>query len=177
MNEMKSLLFDRTLFDYQPESVANKSILITGGTTGIGRATAILLASQCARVMVFGRHEQELNDALKDIRQSGEEAFGLTADTANPQDIQRVFAEVDRQMGKLDSLINNAALAYPSITEGNYEDWQYVVNTNLLGYMAMTPAAIERMKPQGQGHIVYIGSMSADTRKKDSSVYVATKSG
>jgi len=177
MNEMKSLLLDRTLFDYQPESVANKSILITGGTTGIGRATAILLASQGARVMVFGRHEQELNDALKDIRQTGEEAFGLTADTANPEDIQRVFKEVDRQMGKLDILINNAALAYQSVTEGGYEDWQYIVNTNLLGYMAMCHEAIERMRTQGQGHIVNIGSMSADIREKDSSVYVATKAG
>src|SRR5512138_3923953 len=118
MNELKSLLFDRTLFDYQPESVANKSILITGGTTGIGRATAILLASQGARVMIFGRHDQELNDALKDMQQAGEEVFGLTADTANLEDIQRVFKEVDRQMGKLDVLINNAALGYNSIMEG-----------------------------------------------------------
>ncbi|HEX2993193.1 MAG TPA: SDR family oxidoreductase [Anaerolineales bacterium] len=177
MNELKSLLFDRTLFDYQPESVANKSILITGGTTGIGRATAILLASQGARVMVFGRHEQELNDALKDIRQSGEETFGMTADAANPEDIQRVFAEVDRQFGRLDILINNAALAYQSIMEGSYQDWQYIVNTNLLGYMAVAHEAIERMKAQGQGHIVNVGSMSADVREKDSSVYVATKAG
>lgn len=171
------LKLGQSLFDYQPESVVDKSILITGGTTGIGRATAILLASQGARVMVFGRHDQELNDALKDIRQAGEEVFGLTADTANPEDIKRVFKEVDQQMGKLDVLINNAALGYNSIMEGSYEDCQYIVDTNLLGYMAMTHEAIERMKSQHEGHIINIGSMSADVREQDSSVCVATKSG
>ena len=177
MKEVTSLLLDRSLFDYQPESVANKSILVTGGTTGIGRATAILLASQGARVMVFGRHDQELNEALKDIREAGGEVLGLTADTANPEDIQRVFKEVDRQMDGLDILINNAALGYKSVMEGAYQDWQYIVNTNLLGYMAIAHEAIERMKAQKQGHIVNIGSMSADVREKNSSVYVATKSG
>jgi NADP-dependent 3-hydroxy acid dehydrogenase YdfG len=177
MTELLNLNLGRSLFDYQPESVANKSILITGGTTGIGRATAILLASQGARVMVFGRHEQELKDALKDIREAGSEVMGLTADTSNPDDIRRVFQDVDRQMEKLDILINNAALGYGSIMEGSYPNWQYIVNTNLLGYMAMTHEAVERMKAQGEGHIVNIGSMSADVREKDSSVYVATKAG
>lgn len=177
MNVTNSLQLDRTLFDYQPESITNKSILITGGTTGIGRATAILLASQGARVMVFGRHGQELNDAMKDIRQAGGEVTGLTADTASPEDIKRVFQEVDRQMDGLDILINNAALGYNSVMEGTYKDWQYIVSTNLLGYMAMAHEAIERMKDQKHGHIVNIGSMSADVREKDSSVYVATKAG
>lgn len=177
MMDALNLKLDSSLFDYQLESVSRKAILITGGTTGIGRATAILLASQGAKVMVFGRHEQELNDALKDIRQAGSDVMGFTADTAKADDVKRVFREVDRQMGRLDILINNAALGYESIMKGGYEDWEYIVSTNLLGYMAMTHEAIERMKAQKQGHIVNIGSMSADVREKNSSVYVATKSG
>src|SRR5215207_701661 len=177
MTDILNLHLDRTLFDYQLEPVADKSILITGGTTGIGRATAILLAAQGARVMIFGRHEQELNDAMNAIRQAGGAVLGLTADVTNPAEIQRVFQQFDQQMDKLDILINNAALGYGSIMEGGYPEWEYILKTNLLGYMAMTNEAVQRMKANGWGHIVNIGSMSADVREKDSSVYVATKSG
>jgi NADP-dependent 3-hydroxy acid dehydrogenase YdfG len=164
-------------FNYEPENLNGKNILITGGTTGIGRSTAILLAAQGAQVMIFGRHEKELDDAMRDIKQTGGSVFGLTADTSNAEDIRSVFKEVDRQMGTLDILINNAALGYKSIMKGEYEDWSYIVNTNLLGYMAMAHEAIERMKANGHGHIINVGSMSADVREKDSSVYVATKAG
>ncbi|HSL44647.1 MAG TPA: SDR family NAD(P)-dependent oxidoreductase [Anaerolineales bacterium] len=177
MKEGLNLNLDSSLFNYQPQSVADKSILITGGTTGIGRSTAILLAAQGARVMIFGRHEQELQDAMKDIQATGGQVLGLTADTSDPEDVQRVFREVDSQMEQLDILINNAALGYNSVMEGNYQEWQYIVKTNLLGYMAMAHEAIARMKNRGEGHIVNIGSMSANVREKDSSVYVATKAG
>jgi len=177
MNNHLRLDLDSSLFDYQLESVSDKSILITGGTTGIGRAIAILLAAQGARVMIFGRHEQELNDAMDDIRKAGGEVLGLTADVSDPEEVQRVFQEFDKQMDKLDILINNAALGYGSVMEGGYPEWEYILKTNLLGYMAMAHEAVERMKANGWGHIVNIGSMSADVREKDSSVYVATKSG
>lgn len=177
MKEVLNLNGDSSLFDYQPQSVAGKSILITGGTTGIGRSTAILLAAQGAQVMIFGRHQQELDDAMKDIQAAGGEVLGLTADAADPDDVQRVFREVDNQMDRLDILINNAALGYNSVMEGNYQEWQYIVKTNLLGYMAMAHEAIARMRQAREGHIVNIGSMSADVREKDSSVYVATKAG
>lgn len=177
MKDNLRLNIDSSLFDYQLEPVADKSILITGGTTGIGRATALLLASQGARVMIFGRHQDDLDEAMKDIRQTGGEVLGLTADVSDPEDIQRVFRQFDQQMDRLDILINNAALGYGSVMEGGYPEWEYILKTNLLGYMAMSHEAAERMKANGWGHIVNIGSMSADVREKDSSVYVATKAG
>jgi NADP-dependent 3-hydroxy acid dehydrogenase YdfG len=177
MNENLSLNIDSSLFDYQLEPVKDKSILISGGTTGIGRAIAILLAAQGARVMIFGRHKDDLDEATKDIREAGGQVLGLTADVSDPEDIRRVFQEFDRQMDKLDILINNAALGYGSVMEGGYPEWEYILKTNLLGYMAMAHEAVERMKANGWGHIVNIGSMSADVREKDSSVYVGTKAG
>lgn len=164
---------------YEPIDISGKAVLITGGTTGIGRATALLLVASGARVMIFGRHEQELEETMENCRQENEEGeiHGLIADSSRKEDIERVFETVDRQLGGLDILINNAALAYNSVLDGNYDDWQYIVNTNLLGYMACAQQAVQRMKDAGGGHIVNIGSMSADVREKNSSVYVATKAG
>ncbi|WP_256005475.1 SDR family oxidoreductase [Pedobacter deserti] len=166
------------LKDYLPENLKGKRILISGGTTGIGRATAILLASVGARVMIFGRSPEPLEETLQEIRslEGAGECFGITADVAHSDEIERIFSEADSQLGGLDIMINNAALAFQGISDGNYSDWQYIVQTNLLGYMACAHEAIKRLEANGGGHIVNIGSMSADVREEGSSVYVATKS-
>ena len=165
-------------FDYQPESVSGKAIVVTGGTKGIGRATALLLVMQGARVLINGRHEEELNDALNDIKAAGGgEIYGILADTSNPDDVRRLFEEADRRLNGLDILVNNAALGAGSILDSDYGEWHSVIATNLLGYMACCREAIDRMKEKGAGHIVNIGSMSAKVREEGSDVYVATKSG
>jgi len=157
--------------------IAGKGILITGGTTGIGRATALLLAEQGAKVFIFGRHQDELNDAMNDLRQAGDEVFGITADVTKREDIERIFNEAEKELKTLDILVNNAALAADAVADTSYEQIEYIVRTNLLGYMACAHEAAERMKKQGFGHIVNVGSMSADVREEGSSVYVATKAG
>jgi NADP-dependent 3-hydroxy acid dehydrogenase YdfG len=163
--------------DHAGENLNGKAVLVTGGTTGIGRATALLLAARGARVLVFGRHERELADAMADLRKAGAEVHGMTADVTRREDVPRVFAEVDRVLGHLDVLINNAALGAGSIAEDDRDDWEYVIRTNLIGYLACAQEAVTRMKAAGSGHIVNIGSMSADVRESGSSVYVATKAG
>jgi NADP-dependent 3-hydroxy acid dehydrogenase YdfG len=165
------------LNDYLPQSVQRKNILVTGGTTGIGRATAIMLASLGANVMVVGETAIHLDEAMPDIRKAATgDVFGLVANLATEEGIRKIFAEVDANFSGLDILVKNAALGFGSITEGKYTDWQHILNTNLLGYLACTNESITRMKNRGAGHIVNIGSMSADVREETGSVYVATKS-
>ncbi|HOX40567.1 MAG TPA: SDR family oxidoreductase [bacterium] len=161
------------------QSLQGKKILITGGTTGIGRATAVLLSQMGANVFIFGRHERELDDAFADIeRLSGKKAFGLTADVANPDDVEKVFAQVKKDFaGKLDVLINNAALPAGNVIDTAVPDIYYVVSTNLIGYLTCTKYAMEIMRKQKDGHIVFVGSLSAETRDPGSDLYVATKSG
>lgn len=162
------------------QSLSGKGIVLAGGTTGIGRAIAALLVSEGAKVLLYGRHEQELQDALRDIEVisgDGSRTFGMTADQTKPEDIRRVFREADSLLGRVDMLINCAALGAHSILDMEYDEIQTVVQTNLVGYMTACREAIDRMKRQGNGHIVNIGSMSAKVREEGSDVYVATKSG
>ncbi|QHS63728.1 SDR family oxidoreductase [Chitinophaga agri] len=170
VNEYSSML---------PVSIHGKSVIITGGTTGIGRATAVLMAFQGANVLIVGEDPAHLQDTINSVQheQLGGSLTGLTADLATEEGVQRLFSAADKQFDKLDVFVNNAALAYQGVESGNYQEWQKVINTNLLGYIACTRHAVERMKKHQEGHIVNIGSMSADVREKDSSIYVATKSG
>ncbi|WP_233496659.1 SDR family oxidoreductase [Mucilaginibacter hurinus] len=153
------------------------SVIVTGGTTGIGRAAAILLASQGARVLIAGHDGSHLRETLDSVGEdiSGS-VHGVIADLSTEEGVEKLFSEADSVLPGLDVLVNNAALAFQGISDGSYQDWQKVVNTNVMSYMACTRMALDRMKEKKKGHIVNIGSMSADVREKDSSVYVATKS-
>lgn len=157
--------------------LAGKRILLTGGTTGIGRATLELLSRAGARVLTYGRHKAELDDALALVRGEQREVFGLTADSADPDDIRRIFSAVDDQLGGLDVLVACAALGAQPIHEMADADWRYVIQTNLVGYLACARAAIPRMEAQGAGHLLFVGSISTEIKAKGESVYSATKAG
>jgi len=158
--------------------LAGKRILLTGGTTGIGRATLALLAREGARVLTFGRDEQALQDALAMVRdEGGGEVHGMTADSATREGIAEVFAAVDERLGGIDMLVACAALGADPIFEMADEDWRYVIETNLVGYLACAKAAIERMEAQGSGHLLFVGSISTEIKAEGESVYSATKAG
>ena len=166
------------IFDDQA-SVKGRSIIITGGTEGIGRAITLLLAKCGANVLISGQDEEHLNETLQQARDLQVEGTveSIIADMSTDDGVTELFAMADKKFGSLDVLINNAAVSYQGVTEGNYDDIEFIIRTNLLGYLACAKEAIKRMQPQKQGHIINIGSMSADVREKDSSVYVTTKSG
>lgn len=156
--------------------LSGKRILITGGTTGIGRAIAALLGSYGAKVFIFGRNAPELKDALAHIREVGGVAEGMTADQADRNDIDRVFAAADEALGGLDVLIANAGLGTGKLTETPEDEWRYVLETNLAGYIAFAQEAAKRLEGRdGKGQIVLIGSISADAEGGGSAVYAASK--
>jgi NAD(P)-dependent dehydrogenase (short-subunit alcohol dehydrogenase family) len=158
-------------------SLAGKRVLITGGTTGIGRAIANLLGSEGAKIFTCGRDAEPLHDALTSIGSSGAFAEGITADLSRPDAIKSLFTQADKALGGLDFFINNAALAGGGVEDESDQNWRYILESNLLAYIGCAKEAINRMKPKRAGHIVLIGSMSADVREAGSSVYVATKAG
>lgn len=164
---------------YEPGSLEGKTVLVTGGTTGIGRSTALLLGSYGARVMILGRHQPELDDTLQAFKDAGieDKVHGLTADISEKKGIEETFKQVDNHFKTLDVLINNAAVPFKGIQEGTFEEWQYVINTNLLSYLACSHEAVKRMQEKKEGQIISIGSLSAESRSANSSVYTATKAG
>lgn len=155
------------------EELAGKRILVTGGTTGIGRETVALLAARGGRVLTFGRNREPLEEVLGAV--SG--VTGLTADVADRTGVEAVFEAVDRELGGIDILVACAALGAQPIHEMSDEGWRYVVETNLIGYLACARAAIERMRRSGGGHLLFIGSISTEIKAPGESVYSATKAG
>ena len=154
-----------------------KRILVTGGTTGIGRATVALLAREGARVLTFGRHQPELDEALAEARGSRGSAEGVTADTATQDGVRTVFAALDERLGGIDMLVTCAALGAEPIHEMEEDEWRYVIETNLVGAMACARQAILRMMENGGGHLLFVGSISAEIKAEGESVYSATKAG
>ncbi len=159
----------------QTVDLTGKTVLITGGTTGIGCATALLLASKGAKLLIFSKSETILQDAIQEIGKVGS-VIGLTADTTKTEDIKKIFETVDREFGGLDILVANTALGAETIAEMSLEDQENILKTNLLWYLGIAQEAVDRMKSKG-GHIVVVGSMSPTPRVAGSSVYGAARSG
>ena len=166
------------LANYFGQNIKDKKIVITGGTTGIGKAIADVLVSLGGRVLIFGRDENDFKNAVADIKKQfpDAEVYGTPADVTKKEDIDKILEIVDSELGGIDILINNAALSAPGITEETYEDYKYIIDTNITGYLAFAQEASARMKKQKSGHIVNIGSMSAESKEPTSTIYVATKS-
>lgn len=166
----------RNLSDAHTEqpSLAGRNAIVTGGTTGIGRAIAVLLASEGAKVFVCGRTPEHLEDALARIREVGE-GDGINVDLAKREEVARFFEAADAFLGGLDIAVINAAVPAEALAETGEEDTDYQIAVDFASYLTTTQAAARRMAAGSD--IVLIGSMSAVSRAGGSSIYVAAKSG
>ncbi|MGF7147265.1 NADP-dependent 3-hydroxy acid dehydrogenase YdfG [Sphingomonas zeicaulis] len=155
-------------------SLAGRRAIVTGGTTGIGRAIAVLLAAEGAKVFVCGRRPEHLADALERIREVGE-GEGIAIDLTLQPELDRFIVEADRFLGGIDIAIINAGIAADTLEETGGDDIRYVVDTNLTAMMMTAKRAVDHMAAGSD--IVFIGSMSAQSRSGSSTVYAATKTG
>lgn len=155
-------------------SLEGRRVLITGGTTGIGRAIAVLLASEGAKVFICGRDKNHLNDALQRIGEVGS-GDGISIDLAERESVDQLFEAADKFLGKLDVAIINAAVAAEDLAGTPEDDIYYQTSVDFTAYLATAKAALNRMSDGAD--IVFIGSMSAVSREAGSSVYVAAKAG
>ena len=154
-------------------SLKGKRVAITGGTTGIGRAAAVLLASEGARVFICGRDPRYLDDALRRIREVGE-GDGIAIDLAERGSVNRFFDAANDHLGGLDVAIINAAIPVDGLTDVDEQELRYAIATDFTAYVMSAYAAQKRMD---KGDIILVGSLSAHSLEPGSTVYAGIKAG
>lgn len=137
-----------------------KVALVTGGGRGIGQATALLLAQNGAFVYVCSRTARQIEETVKLIRDVGKEAAAIVCDVSDERQVMEMFSVIEKKKGRLDILVNNAALFSPSLVEETtLEQFQEVIAVNCTGAFLCAREAFKQMKPRG-GSIVNISSLS-----------------
>lgn len=156
----------------------NKVVLITGATSGIGRAAALLFAAEGAKVGFCGRREALGHKVEQDIRSRGGEAMYIRADVLLEEDVKNFVNLVVTRYGRLDVALNNAGITLEKpLHEYNTQEWDSVLNTNLRGVFLAMKYEIPHMLSNGGGNIVVTSSSNAIATAERRSAYSASKRG
>jgi 3-oxoacyl-[acyl-carrier protein] reductase len=152
-------------------NLSNAAVLITGGSSGIGRATAEVLKAAGARVAITGRDKKRLVEAAKALG-----VVGIEADVSKEADVLRTFAEVKEKLGGLDVLINNAGVGvFRELTDMSLADFESVFATNVTGAMLMGREAAKIFKAQNRGNIVNVASTASLRGAPKGTAYYGSK--
>jgi len=156
--------------------LAGKVALVTGASSGIGEATAIALAEAGAAVAIGARRRDRLDALAQKLGDGGARVLQLDLDVTDEQACTAAVGRTREELGGLDVLVNNAGvMLLGTIVGADTEDWRRMMQTNVLGVMYMTAAAIEGMVEQGSGDIVNMSSVAGRTARKGAGVYNASK--
>jgi NADP-dependent 3-hydroxy acid dehydrogenase YdfG len=156
-------------------SLAGRTAIVTGASSGIGRATAEKLGAAGAHVFLAGRSAAPMEESRKRIEEAGGRAAVAALDVRDAKQVHDLVDTAVRETGRLNLMVNNAGVSYPSsIAEADPEEWRAMLETNVFALLVGSQAAIRAMRQCGaQGHIVNISSIAA--QRRDSGVYGATK--
>ena len=153
-----------------------KTALITGATSGIGKATAELLAKNSYRIILCGRRKEVL-EQIKTELSAFTETFSLSFDQRNFSEVENAINSLPENWKNIDVLINNAGNAHglEPLSEGNLEDWDAMMDGNVKGLLYVSKLIIPGMKERKSGHIVNISSVAARQTYANGVVYCASK--
>lgn len=151
----------------------NRKALITGATSGIGRATALRLAREGYDIIATGRRAERLATLQHDIESAGGRCTALTFDVRSEEEVRRALEPLER----IDLLVNNAGLAagLEHIDRGDTRDWDAMIDTNVKGLLYVTRVIAPKMVAAGGGHIINIGSIAGTEPYENGAVYCASK--
>ncbi|GMK43635.1 3-ketoacyl-ACP reductase [Paenibacillus glycanilyticus] len=158
----------------------HQTALVTGGGTGIGRATSLALASKGAAVAVnYSRSVREAEETVQLIQSLGGKAIAIRADVSKDEEVKRMTETIVQRFGTLDLLVNNASITrhipFPDLDAATGEVWDELFDVNVKGMFYCARAAAPHMKKQGRGAVVNIGSIAGITGLGSSLPYAVSK--
>lgn len=157
----------------------NKIIMITGATSGFGRATAIRFAGNGYNIIITGRRKERLDELEKELLSYGKiKVLSLNFDVRNKEEVASFIGNLPAEWKPIDILVNNAGLAagLSHIDNGNIDDWERMIDTNIKGLLYVTRAVAPLMTLRNTGHIINIGSIAGKEAYENGNVYCASKS-
>ncbi|MER2996258.1 SDR family NAD(P)-dependent oxidoreductase [Pontibacter populi] len=154
----------------------SKIALVTGATSGIGRATAVALAKHGYQLIVTGRRKERLEELQQEL-QGVTTVLPLLFDVRIKEAVQFAIASLPQGWQQIDVLVNNAGNAHglAPIQEGSLEDWDAMLDINIKGLLYVSHSVIPFMQQQGRGHIINIGSIAGKEVYANGNVYCASK--
>ena len=159
-------------------TVKDRVAVVTGASQGIGRATALLLAEHGARLVLAARNAEKLAAAAEEIKKKGGEALVVPMDVASEEQIKAGFARALEKFGRIDILVNNAAIARDQLAlRMKRADWDAVIQTNLTGAHLCIQQVLPGMLRQRSGRIINVSSVVAQTGNAGQVNYIASKAG
>lgn len=159
-------------------SLQNKTVFITGASSGIGEASAELFAKAGARVLVCARRGEKIEALVQRLQQTyGVEAEGFVLDVGDAEAIQATLAALKPAWQAIDVLVNNAgfALGLASFAESDPRDWEAMLNVNVKGVLHVTQFVLKGMLARNRGHIINLSSISGIETYPKAAIYCATK--
>ena len=158
-------------------------IIVTGGAQGIGKAYVEKLADEGAKVVIADLNAEAAGALVRTLGEDGKDAMAVTVDVSNPDDTERMVSETLGRFGRIDGLVNNAAVYQrPGLFRGPFdqipvEDWDRVMAVNLRGIFLCCRAVISHMKERGSGKIINISSSTVAQGTPNFAHYVTSKAG
>src|SRR5467141_5187634 len=161
------------------EELHGKIGIVTGGTSGIGRDTAVLFAKAGAKVVVAGRRESEGKETLDLVRAAGGDGLFVKTDVSRAADVRALVLKTVEKFGRLDVAFNNAGIegSWSPIAEQSEEDWNRTIDINLKGVWLCLKYEIQQMLKQGGGAIVNMASVAGFIGSARAATYCASKHG
>lgn len=154
-----------------------KIVMVTGATSGIGEACAKKFAQGGYNVIITGRRKEKLDALKKELEGMGAEVLAMQFDVREREAARKAVEFLKDKWAKIDVLINNAGLALglDKEYEGDFDDWDTMIDTNIKGLLNMTRFVVPAMVERNEGHIINIGSVAGDAAYANGNVYCATK--